>query len=72
MRYLDEFTNSSMSRYRRLSQSLEEVGERLYLGIDAVGLLDEFAKSSILRYRELSQYPEEEGERLYLGIEAVC
>ena len=51
MRYLDEFTNSSMSRYRRLSQSLEEEGERLFLGIDAVGLLDEFAKSSTLRYR---------------------
>ena len=54
MRYRDEFTNSSMSRYRRLSQSLEEEGERLFLGIDAVGLLDEFAKSSILRYRGMS------------------
>ena len=54
------------------SQSLEEEGERLYLGIDAVGLLDEFAKSSILRYRRLSQSLEEEGERLFLGIEALC
>ena len=34
------------------SQSLEEEGERLYLGIEAVCQLYEFAKSSRARYRD--------------------
>ena len=55
-----------------MSQSLEELGERLFLGIEAVSSSMSLQRALELGIGKLSQSLNEKGERLHRAIEAVC